>query len=81
MYVKKSLAFEQGEDEVLIYQGRLCVPMVDGIQKRIMEKTHSSRYFIHPDSTKMYRDLREVYWWNGMKKGIAEFFFKCPTCK
>ncbi|WMV58725.1 hypothetical protein MTR67_052110 [Solanum verrucosum] len=26
-----------------------------------------------------YRDLREIYWWNGMKKDIAEFVAKCPN--
>nr|AAV31171.1 Putative polyprotein, identical [Solanum tuberosum] len=78
---QRVLAFEQGGDGVLRYQGRLCVPMVDGLQKRIMEEAHSSRYSIHPGFTKMYRDLREVYWWNGMKKGIAEFVAKCPNCQ
>ncbi|XP_069143362.1 uncharacterized protein [Solanum lycopersicum] len=32
------LAFEQGGDGVLKYQGRLCVPRVDGLQERIMEE-------------------------------------------
>ncbi|WMV32749.1 hypothetical protein MTR67_026134 [Solanum verrucosum] len=27
----------------------------------------------------MYRDLREVYWLNGMKKDIEEFVGKCPN--
>ena len=45
------------------------------------EESYSSRYSIHLDSTKMYRDLREVYWWNGMTKGIAEFFAKCKKCQ
>ncbi|WMV24036.1 hypothetical protein MTR67_017421, partial [Solanum verrucosum] len=36
---------------------------------------------IHPGSTKMYRDLKEVYCWNSMKKGIAEFIAKCPNCQ
>ncbi|XP_049372615.1 uncharacterized protein LOC125837564 [Solanum verrucosum] len=75
------MAFEQGGDGVLRYQGRLCVPRVDELQERIMEEAHSSRYFIHPGSTKMYRDLREVYWWNSMKKGIVEFVAKCPNCQ
>jgi len=78
---QRVLAFEQGGDGVLRYQGRLCVPMVDGLQEKIMEEAHSSRYSIHPGSTKMYRDLREVYWWNGMKKGITEFVAKCPNCQ
>ena len=25
----------------------------------------------------MYRDLREVYWWEGMKKDIVEFVSQC----
>ncbi|WMV47208.1 hypothetical protein MTR67_040593, partial [Solanum verrucosum] len=32
-------------------------------------------------ATKMYRDLREVYWWNGMKRDIAYFVAKCPNCQ
>ncbi|XP_069144088.1 uncharacterized protein [Solanum lycopersicum] len=31
-------------------------------------------------ATKIYRDLREVYWWNGMKRDIAYFVSKCPNC-
>jgi hypothetical protein len=26
---------------------------------------------IHPGSTKMYRDLKESYWWPKMKREIA----------
>ena len=28
---------------------------------------------MHPDSTKMYRDLREHYWWIGIKSEVAQF--------
>ena len=81
VHKQKVMAFEQGGDGVLRYQGRLCVPRVDELQERIMEEAHSSRYSIHPGSTKVYRDLREVYWWSSMKKGIAEFIAKCPNCQ
>ncbi|WMV18771.1 hypothetical protein MTR67_012156, partial [Solanum verrucosum] len=68
-------------DGVLRYQGRLCVPRVDKLQERIIEEAHSSRYSIHLGSTKMYHDLRDVYWWSSMKKGIAEFVAKCLNCQ
>ena len=29
----------------------------------------------------MYRDLRELYWWSGMKKDITEYVAKCLTCQ
>ncbi|WMV50270.1 hypothetical protein MTR67_043655 [Solanum verrucosum] len=40
------------------------------------KEAHNSRYSIHPGSTKMYRDLRDVFWWNGMKRDIADFVAK-----
>ena len=38
-------------------------------------------YSIHPGVTMIYRDLREVYWWNVMKRDIADFVSKCPNCQ
>ncbi|WMV54556.1 hypothetical protein MTR67_047941 [Solanum verrucosum] len=32
-------------------------------------------------ATRMYCDLREVYWWNGIKKDFTEFMAKCPNCQ
>ncbi|KAH0724948.1 hypothetical protein KY284_000813 [Solanum tuberosum] len=32
-------------------------------------------------ATNMYHDLLGVYWWNGMKKDIADFVAKCPNCQ
>ena len=73
VHKKNVLAFEHGGDGVLRYQSKLCITMVDGLEGRIMEEAQSFRYYIHPSSTKMYHDQREIYWCNGMKKGIAEF--------
>ncbi|WMV45861.1 hypothetical protein MTR67_039246, partial [Solanum verrucosum] len=72
--LKKSIeVFPQGENGVLRYQGRLCIPNVDDLWEKILSEADSSRYSIHPGATKLYRDLQEVYLWNGMKKGIVEF--------
>ncbi|GJZ45552.1 zf-BED domain-containing protein [Tanacetum coccineum] len=36
-----------------------------------MDEAHKTRYFVHPGADKMYYDLRDMYWWPGMKKEIA----------
>ncbi|XP_070022148.1 uncharacterized protein [Nicotiana sylvestris] len=61
-----------GEDGVLRLQGRLCVPNVVGLRERILEEAHSLWYSIHPGALKMYRDLRQHYWWRRIKKDIVE---------
>ena len=63
--------FSQGGDGVLRYQGRLCVPDVGELRQHILAEAHNSRYSIHPGAIKMYRDLREVYWWIGIKRDIS----------
>ena len=60
---------------------RMCVPEYGDLKKDIMEEAHSSAYAMHPGSTKMYRTLKEHYWWNGMKKEIAGFVSRCLTCQ
>ena len=29
----------------------------------------------------MYHNLKQIYWWDGMKKDIAEYVAKCPNCQ
>ena len=60
---------------------RLCVPDVDELRKEIIEEAHFFVYSIHLGSTKVYHDLKDTYWWNGMKRDIADFVSKCLTCQ
>ncbi|XP_070010748.1 uncharacterized protein [Nicotiana sylvestris] len=76
----KTTTFSFGMDDgTLRYQGRLCVPNIDGVRERIMEEAHTSRYYVHPSSTKMYHELEEVYWWNNMKRDVVDFVAKCSN--
>ncbi|WVZ91055.1 hypothetical protein U9M48_037277 [Paspalum notatum var. saurae] len=59
---------------------RLCVPHDENIRKAIMTEAHCTKYSIHPGSTKMYQDLKKLFWWRRMKRDIAEFVAKCDTC-
>nr|GEU54905.1 putative reverse transcriptase domain-containing protein [Tanacetum cinerariifolium] len=56
------------------------IPSVGGIRKLIMDKAYTSRYLVHLGADKMYYDLRDLYWWPGMKRDIAEYVRKCLTC-
>lgn len=56
---------------------RLCVSDVGGLRERFMSEAHSSGYSIHLGSTKMYKDLRDIYWWNIMKADVANNVAKC----
>ncbi|GKC56126.1 putative reverse transcriptase domain-containing protein [Tanacetum coccineum] len=38
-----------------------------------MDEAHKSKYSVHPGADKMYYDLRDRYWWSGMKKDIAMY--------
>jgi hypothetical protein len=75
------LEFNISNDGALRFGNRLCVPKDSTIKREILEEAHHSPYTVHPGSTKMYRDLREVYWWNNMKKEIAHFVEQCLTCQ
>ena len=70
-----------GADGILRLQDCLCVPNMDGLRKKILEEAHSSRYSIHPGGMKMYRDLRQHYWWRRMKKDIVEYVARCLNCQ
>jgi hypothetical protein len=63
----------------LWYKDRICVPKVGKFQELILDKAHNSAYSIHPGATKMYMDLKERYWWNGMKADVARFVAQCDV--
>ena len=65
------------QNGVLVMKGRMCVPNVDDLRKAIMEKAHCSTYVMHPDSTMMYRTIKENNWWSSMKRDIVELVSRC----
>ncbi|KAF3642184.1 hypothetical protein FXO37_22638 [Capsicum annuum] len=75
------VVFEIGGDSTLRYQGRMCVPDVDGLRQRILAEALESRYVIHSGLTKMYHDLKDNYWWNGLRRDVADFVAKCMVCQ
>ncbi|WVZ63291.1 LOW QUALITY PROTEIN: hypothetical protein U9M48_012933 [Paspalum notatum var. saurae] len=79
--VGKAPHFREDEQGTIWYKNRLCVPNVDSIRKLILSEAHDTAYSIHPGSTKMYYDLKERFWWYGMKRAVAEYVAICDTCQ
>ncbi|EOX94130.1 DNA/RNA polymerases superfamily protein [Theobroma cacao] len=78
---RKGKMFTKGTDGVLRYGTRLYVLDGDGLRREILEEAHMAAYVVHPGATKMYQDLKEVYWWEGLKRDVAEFVSKCLVCQ
>ncbi|PKU70915.1 hypothetical protein MA16_Dca021034 [Dendrobium catenatum] len=73
--------FELDGKTLLRYKGRLCIPDVDDLRKEVLQEAHYSSYTIHPGSNKMYQDLKEVFWWPGMKRSVADTVAKYISCQ
>ncbi|GKE48497.1 putative reverse transcriptase domain-containing protein, partial [Tanacetum coccineum] len=71
---------EQRSDGTLYYLDRIWVPLKGEVRTLIMDEAHKSKYSVHLRADKMYYDLRDRYWWSGMKKDIAKYVSKCLTC-
>ncbi|KAJ8753686.1 hypothetical protein K2173_026362 [Erythroxylum novogranatense] len=69
------------DDGLLTIRNRLCIPNVKEVKDEILDEAHNAPYVMHPGSTRMYRDLREHFWWRGMKKDVAEYVSKCLVCQ
>jgi hypothetical protein len=67
----KVACFHEDAEGTLWFKDRLVVPKREAMKKKILDEAHTSRYSIHPGSTKMYRDLRQQFWWARMKYEIA----------
>ncbi|KAJ9542555.1 hypothetical protein OSB04_029061 [Centaurea solstitialis] len=66
---------------LLTRYGRIWVPQLGGNRQILFEEAHKSKFSIHPGATKMYRGLREDYWWPCMKRDVARYVEECLTCR
>nr|GFC81320.1 retrotransposon protein, putative, Ty3-gypsy subclass [Tanacetum cinerariifolium] len=77
----KKTEFRLDEDDVLWQGTRLCVPNDATLREALLTEAHSSPFSVHPGSTKMYHDLKQHFWWSGMKQDVAMFVSRCLICQ
>ncbi|KAL0534585.1 hypothetical protein IC582_028876 [Cucumis melo] len=73
--------FSISSDGGLMYERRLCILGDSAVKTELLTEAHSSPFSIHPGSTKMYQDLKRVYWWRNMKREVTNFISKCLVCQ
>ncbi|KAL8133603.1 hypothetical protein AgCh_008888 [Apium graveolens] len=58
---------QRDEQWILWFFSRIWIPHVPELKNEILQEAHNSRFSIHPGSTKIYRDLKQNFWWPNMK--------------
>ena len=76
----KAPGFVEDDQGTIWYDRRICVPNVKELWQIILHEAHDYAYSIHPGSTKMCQDLKDKYWWYGIKREVAEYVALCDTC-
>ena len=54
--------FRIDESGVIRFGDRVCVPDVPELKKSILEEGHRNGLSIHHGATKMYQDLKKLFW-------------------
>jgi len=85
---KKKLIGQRGVENfgidkigILRFKDKMCVPNNEEIKEMILEEAHKCKLSIHPGTTKMYQDLKKMFWWPKMKKEVAQYVAKCLVCQ
>jgi hypothetical protein len=77
----KAPDFKEYEQGTIWFKKRICAPEIEHLRQLILRENHDSAYSIHPESTKMYQDLKEKYWWYGLKRDVATHVALCDVCQ
>nr|GEU96521.1 putative reverse transcriptase domain-containing protein [Tanacetum cinerariifolium] len=64
---------ELRNDEALYYLDQIWVHLKGDVRTLIIDEAHKSKYSIYLGADTMYYDLRDRYWWTGMKKDITVY--------
>nr|GFA21575.1 putative reverse transcriptase domain-containing protein [Tanacetum cinerariifolium] len=77
----KQVEFRLDDENILWQDTRLVVPNDATLREALLTKAHSLPFSVHPGSTKMYHDLKQYFWWSGMKRDVATFVARCLICQ
>jgi hypothetical protein len=70
-----------GNEEILMYMGRIYVPNYQKLKNMILRKMHNVPYVGHPGYQKTLAVFKSQYYWPGVKKEVVDFIAKCLECQ
>jgi hypothetical protein len=66
---------------LLRHWGRMYIPEDGDIRSIILKESHRALYCAHPGVKKMYVDMRNLFFWVGMKRDVVHFVSKFLECQ
>jgi hypothetical protein len=73
--------YKLGDDEIIMYRGRIYVPNSQELKNMILKEMHNVPYVGHPGYQKTIAVVKRQYYWPGMKKEVVEYIAKCLECQ
>ena len=58
------------------FHNRVCVPAVEALKKKILGEGHNTPHSVHPGGNKLYKDLKQTFWWSNMKQEVVNYVVK-----
>lgn len=78
---KKVVNFNMGDDCILRFKSRVCIPQAPELKGLILDEGHKRKLSLLQGTTKMYQDLKKMFWWFGMKKDVTDYMAACLACQ
>ena len=72
-HTKEVTCFIILEDGALRLTSQLSVPNKEELKGTILKGAHSAHYSVDQGGTKLFKDLRQSFWWDNLKREIAEY--------
>jgi len=75
--VGKAPGFVIHEDGIIRFHNRVCVLLVAELKKKILDEGHNSSHLVHLGGNKLYKDLKQMFWWSNMKQEVVDVYLTC----